>query len=70
MCGHGGGEGKGGNWETGLKHTHRLCKADSWWEAGVHHRELSSVLRDDPDGWDGGAAGGGPRGKGDMDTQS
>ena len=36
----------------------------------MHHRELSSVLRDDPDGWDGGPAGGGPRGKGDMDTQS
>jgi len=31
-----------------------MCKADSEWEAVVQHRELSLVLCDDLDGWDGG----------------
>ena len=29
----------------------------SWWEAAVWHRELSSVLCDDLEGWDGGSGG-------------
>ena len=30
---------------------------DSWWEPGIKHRKLSSVLCDDRDGWDGGLRG-------------
>ena len=30
-----------------------MCKIDSWWEAPLWHRELSSLLCDDLDGWDG-----------------
>ena len=35
-----------------------MCKIDSWWEPAVLHRELSSVLSDDLDGWVGGGVGG------------
>ena len=31
-----------------------MCKIDSEWEPAVQHRELSSVLCDDLDRWDGG----------------
>ena len=31
-----------------------MCKTESWWEAAVWHRELSSVLSGDLEGWDGG----------------
>ena len=31
-----------------------MCKKDSWWEAAVQHRELSSVLCGDLEGRDGG----------------
>ena len=31
-----------------------MCKIDSQWEAAIKHRELSSVLCDDLEGWDGG----------------
>ena len=34
-----------------------MCKIDSYWEAAVQHGELSLVLCDDLEGWDG--AGGG-----------
>ena len=34
-----------------------MCKKDSWWEAAVQHRELSSVLCDDVEGWDEGVGG-------------
>ena len=30
-----------------------MCKMQSEWEAAVRHRELSLVLRDDLEGWDG-----------------
>ena len=30
-----------------------VCKIDGYWEAAVQHRELSSVVCDDPEGWDG-----------------
>ena len=30
------------------------CDVDSWWGAAVEGRELSSVLSDDLEGWDGG----------------
>ena len=30
-----------------------MCKIDSWWEAALQHRELSSVLCEDLEGWDG-----------------
>ena len=32
-----------------------MCETDSPWEAAGEHRELSSVLCDDRDGWQGGA---------------
>ena len=32
-------------------------KIDSWWEPAIKHRELSSVLCGDLDGWDGGGGG-------------
>ena len=31
-----------------------MCKIDSLWEAAVQHRELSSGLCDDLEGWVGG----------------
>ena len=31
-----------------------ICKTDSKWEAAIQHRELSSVLCDDIEGWVGG----------------
>ena len=34
-----------------------MSKTDSWWEAAVEHRGLSSVLGDDLEGW-GGRGGG------------
>ena len=30
-----------------------LLPSVKWWGAAVHHRELRSVLCDDPEGWDG-----------------
>ena len=30
-----------------------MCETDNQWEAAVKHRKLSSVLRDDLEGWDG-----------------
>ena len=35
-----------------------MCETESYWEAAVQHRELSSVLSDDPEGWDEGVCGG------------
>ena len=29
-----------------------MCKRDSWWQAAIPHRELSSALFDDLKGWD------------------
>ena len=34
-----------------------MGKITSWWEAGVQHRELSSVLCDGLEGWEGGGGG-------------
>ena len=34
-----------------------MCKIDSWWEAALQHSELSSVLCEDLEGWDGGMGG-------------
>ena len=31
-----------------------MCKMDSWWEAAAQHRQLSSTLCDDAEGWEGG----------------
>ena len=45
--------GRGVNWEV-VSDTHTLtavCTMDSWWEAAVGHRALSSVLCDDPEEW-------------------
>ena len=28
------------------------CKIDSWWEAAAQHREISSMLCNDLEGWD------------------
>lgn len=35
-----------------------MCKADRQQEAAAEHRELSTVLRDELEGWDGGGRGG------------
>ena len=35
-----------------------MCETDSLWEAAIEHRELSSVLHDDREGWDGSRVGG------------
>ena len=35
-----------------------MCKTDSQWVPAVYHRELSSVLCDDLEGWDGKWVGG------------
>ena len=34
-----------------------LCVWDRQWDSAVKHRELSSVLCDDPEGWEGGPSG-------------
>ena len=31
-----------------------VCAIDSWWKSAVWHRELSALLCDNLDGWDGG----------------
>ena len=49
-------------------YTH-TCKIARWWEAAALHREPSSVLCDDPEGWGGGWEGG-SRGRGHMHTHS
>ena len=57
-CGHGGGEREWdelGDWDWHIHTT--MCKIDSQWEPAVQHRELSSLLCDDLDGWDGGGGG-------------
>ena len=36
-----------------------MCKPDDKWEADGQPRELSLVLCDDLEGWDGGSGGGG-----------
>ena len=39
--------------ESKHRHIHAtMRKIDSWWEAAVQHRELSSVFCDDLEGWD------------------
>ena len=59
-------EGEGGmNWESSTDICTIMCKIDDWWEA-VPHRELSSVLCDDPDGWDRGRGEWGSEGGGDI----
>ena len=40
-----------------------MCNADSQQETAVEHRELSSVLCDDLEGWDQGAGGAGGSGR-------
>ena len=35
-----------------------MCKTDSQWVPAVYHRELSSVLCDEPEAWDGKWVGG------------
>ena len=41
-----------------------MCEIASYWEAAVYHREISSVLRDHLEGWDGeGEREGGSRGR-------
>ena len=35
-----------------------VCETDSSWEAAIEHRELSSVLHDDREEWDGSGVGG------------
>ena len=48
------GEGEGGmNWETSMETYIIICKIDSQWEFGVWHRELSRVLCDNLEQWDG-----------------
>ena len=42
-----------------------MCKRDSEWGAAVQQRELSLMLCDDLEGWDGGWEGG-SRGRGDV----
>ena len=45
-----------------------MCEIASYWEAAVYHREISSVLRDHLEGWDGeGEREGGSRGRGYVD---
>ena len=56
-----------GDWD--LRMCTAMCKTDSQWEAAVQHREISSVLCGDLDGWDGGWEGG-PRGRGYVYTYS
>ena len=41
-----------------------MCEIDSQWEAAVQHRELSSVLCDNLERWNGVGWEGGPRGRG------
>ena len=43
-----------------------MCKIASEWEAAAQHRELSSALCDDLEGWDAEAGGGGLQGRGYM----
>jgi len=52
--------------ESKHRHIHAtMCKIDSWWEAAVQHRELSSVFCDDLEGWD---RGGGIKAEEGRDT--
>jgi len=47
-----------------------MCPMDNQWEATVQHRELSSVLGDALEGWDGVGWEGGSKGRGYMYTYS
>ena len=41
---------------NGIWHRHiytTKCEVDGWWEAAAQHREISSVLCDHLEGWDG-----------------
>ena len=49
-----------------LTYTQYHVKIDSYWETAEQHRELSSVLRDDLEGWDVGGWEGGSRQRGYM----
>ena len=49
-----------------LTYTQYHVKIDSYWETAEQHRELSSVLRDDLEGWDLGGWEGGSRRRGYM----
>ena len=40
-----------------------MRETDSWWGDAAQHRELSSGLSDDLEGWDGGLWEGGSRGR-------
>lgn len=50
-----------GDWDSHI--CTAMCKTDSQWEAAVWRTELSLVLCDDPDGWDGGGVGGTSEGR-------
>lgn len=43
-----------------------LSRVNSQWEAALRHREISSVLCDDPEGRDGVGEGGRLKGEGNM----
>ena len=38
-----------------------MCKIYSYWKVAIKHKNLSSVLSDDLDGWDGEGVGGSNR---------
>ena len=40
------------NWKTGLIYISIMAKTGTYWELAVQHRELSSELCDDLDGWE------------------
>ena len=50
------GWGKRGDWDGWMRTA--VCETDTWWEAALEHRELSSVLYCDLDEWEGGGGGG------------
>lgn len=52
-----GGRGKRGDWDGWM--CTAVCKTDTWWEAALEHRELSSVLYCDLDEWEVGEVVGG-----------
>lgn len=65
-----GGEGEWGGLRDWTAMDHCLCKADSWWEAAVHRRELSSAVMMTQMGGMGVQLEECPKGKGPMDTYS
>ena len=44
------GRGSGVTWEAGIDVCTLECKLDSWWEAALQRRELSSMVCGDPGG--------------------